>query len=152
MKNKLPEFDSPKNWTEDYDKENGNYTCACSICKELFYGYKRRVVCRECSDKFEPPQTPDKVEEIKNILLTLKTNYADADEPILGIDEAAQAIATLHEGRQDEAKEYADKAHHEALIHCCVNLLKTIDSGKTPNREIKGMRLLIPNDPTNKTE
>ena len=44
----MPSFSSPKNWTEDYEHENGNYTCKCYKCKEGFYGYKRRVICKEC--------------------------------------------------------------------------------------------------------
>lgn len=49
----LPKFDSPKNWTEDYNKNNGNYVCRCSVCKEYFYGYKRRTVCKVCDSKQE---------------------------------------------------------------------------------------------------
>lgn len=45
----MPRFNSPKNWTEDYELENGNYICRCSLCKEHFYGYKRRVICKECA-------------------------------------------------------------------------------------------------------
>lgn len=44
----LPEFDSPRNWTEDYNKENGKYSCKCSACKESFHGHKRRVICKAC--------------------------------------------------------------------------------------------------------
>ena len=44
----MPSFDSPKNWTEDYKHENGNYICRCSKCKEYFYGHKRRPLCKEC--------------------------------------------------------------------------------------------------------
>ena len=44
----MPSFDSPKNWTEDYKYENGNYLCRCSKCKEYFYGHKRRRLCKEC--------------------------------------------------------------------------------------------------------
>jgi len=44
----MPSFDSPKNWTEDYMYENGNYLCKCSKCKEYFYGHKRRPLCKEC--------------------------------------------------------------------------------------------------------
>src|SRR5690606_30480947 len=47
---KMPEFDSPKNWTEDYKLDNGHYVCTCSVCKEQFYGHKRRVVCRVCDE------------------------------------------------------------------------------------------------------
>jgi hypothetical protein len=45
----MPRFDSPKNWKEDCELENGNYICRCSLCKEYFYGYKRRVICKECA-------------------------------------------------------------------------------------------------------
>ena len=44
----MPSFDSPKNWTEDYKHENGNYICNCYKCKEYFYGHKRRPLCKEC--------------------------------------------------------------------------------------------------------
>lgn len=44
---------STKNWTEDFSLENGNYQNRCSICGYLFMGYKRRVVCKECSEKAE---------------------------------------------------------------------------------------------------
>jgi len=50
--NVMPRFDSPKNWTEDYELENGNYICRCSLCKEYFYGYKRRVICKECAKEY----------------------------------------------------------------------------------------------------
>jgi len=44
----MAEFDSPKNWTEDYEHENGNYLCKCTTCKSGFFGHKRRVICKEC--------------------------------------------------------------------------------------------------------
>ena len=47
----MPRFDSPKNWTEDYKHENGNYTCRCCRCKEYFFGHKRRVLCVECANQ-----------------------------------------------------------------------------------------------------
>ena len=47
----MPRFDSPKNWTEDYKRENGNYTCRCCSCKEYFFGHKRRVLCAECANQ-----------------------------------------------------------------------------------------------------
>lgn len=45
----LPDFNSLRNWTEDYGLENGNYICHCHKCKEYFFGHKRRNTCRECS-------------------------------------------------------------------------------------------------------
>jgi hypothetical protein len=53
-KNQLPNFDSPKNWKEDYEHENGNYICTCYSCKESFYGHKRRVVCKTCASEPSP--------------------------------------------------------------------------------------------------
>jgi len=43
--------ESDRDWKEDFDKENGNYQCVCSICGEFFTGYKRRSICKVCSDK-----------------------------------------------------------------------------------------------------
>lgn len=36
-------------WAEDFAHENGNYMCVCSHCKQRFFGYKRRVVCKVCA-------------------------------------------------------------------------------------------------------
>jgi len=49
----MPSFSSPRNWTEDYKYENGNYLCKCCQCDEYFYGHKRRPLCKECSDKYD---------------------------------------------------------------------------------------------------
>lgn len=49
----MPDFDSPKNWIEDYKHENGNYVCRCVYCKDNFYGHKRRNICKECSERKE---------------------------------------------------------------------------------------------------
>ncbi len=42
-----PEND-PRNWSEDFEHENGKYYCRCCKCEELFIGYKRRVICKIC--------------------------------------------------------------------------------------------------------
>ncbi len=41
--------ESPKDWKEDFSHENGQYVCVCCHCEALFYGHKRRVVCRQCT-------------------------------------------------------------------------------------------------------
>lgn len=41
---------SSRDWTEDAKYENGNYLCMCCKCNLPFIGYKRRVVCKECSN------------------------------------------------------------------------------------------------------
>jgi hypothetical protein len=39
---------SPRSYAEDFELENGNYLNRCCACRHLFFGYKRRVICREC--------------------------------------------------------------------------------------------------------
>jgi len=58
----IPNHNSPKNWTEDYQHENGKYICHCVICDEYFFGYKRRVVCKECATLSHPTLPSDEVE------------------------------------------------------------------------------------------
>jgi len=42
------DFNSPRNWTEDSEHENGSYQCKCCECGEFFIGHKRRVICKVC--------------------------------------------------------------------------------------------------------
>lgn len=49
--NIIPNFDSIKNWEEDYPYENGNYINKCIECKGYFFGHKRRYICKECINK-----------------------------------------------------------------------------------------------------
>lgn len=56
-KEHLPKRDaSNRDWSEDYDQENGNYQNKCCFCKLLFYGNKHRVVCKQC-DSLHPSST-----------------------------------------------------------------------------------------------
>lgn len=41
---------TPLDWQEDFEHENGNYTCTCCQCGSEFIGHKRRVICRICAD------------------------------------------------------------------------------------------------------
>ncbi len=41
---------SPRDWTDDFAHENGNYLCGCVVCGERFKGHKRRKVCKVCAD------------------------------------------------------------------------------------------------------
>ena len=45
----------PGSWPEDFNDENGNYLNKCCHCGNLFQGYKRRVVCKECANKATTP-------------------------------------------------------------------------------------------------
>lgn len=38
-----------RDWTEDADHENGNYSCWCTSCESAFIGHKRRTTCKLCA-------------------------------------------------------------------------------------------------------
>lgn len=40
--------ETPGDWPEDYSHENGCYMCKCFQCGNLFYGHKRRAICKVC--------------------------------------------------------------------------------------------------------
>jgi len=42
---------SPRDWSEDFQHENGNYVCKCFDCRNYFFGHKRRSQCRVCANK-----------------------------------------------------------------------------------------------------
>jgi len=39
---------SDRDWSEDFDQENGQYLCTCILCKKMFCGGKHRRVCKVC--------------------------------------------------------------------------------------------------------
>lgn len=44
----------PVDWPEDsVDTDNGCYQQNCSSCRVLFFGHKRRYVCKSCSKAAE---------------------------------------------------------------------------------------------------
>ena len=38
-----------RDWVEDFQHENGQYSCKCVKCENVFIGYKRRAVCKLCA-------------------------------------------------------------------------------------------------------
>lgn len=44
----VPSFYSSKDWAGDYTTENGIHQNICLKCREPFYGYKHRTMCRGC--------------------------------------------------------------------------------------------------------
>lgn len=38
-----------RDWPEDFSHENGNYSCQCCQCNQMFVGHKRRAVCKLCA-------------------------------------------------------------------------------------------------------
>lgn len=47
--NTNPDWLDLRNWTEDYPHENGQYMNRCMTCRRIFYGHKRRAVCKSCT-------------------------------------------------------------------------------------------------------
>ncbi len=43
-----------RDWLEDASFENGNYESRCVECEQPFIGYKRRVLCKACSELLRP--------------------------------------------------------------------------------------------------
>ena len=41
--------DNPRDWTEDFGRENGNYSNKCTVCGDYFNGHKRRFICKTCT-------------------------------------------------------------------------------------------------------
>ena len=41
-------MNTSKDFPEDFSKNNGCYSNMCSHCNNIFYGYKRRILCKEC--------------------------------------------------------------------------------------------------------
>jgi len=40
-----------RDWPGDFPHDNGNYMNTCHACGNTFTGYKRRIICRVCSDQ-----------------------------------------------------------------------------------------------------
>jgi len=49
----------PRDWTEDFAHENGQYQSICCKCGWRFTGHKRRVICKTCGDSPDPTPAPD---------------------------------------------------------------------------------------------
>ena len=76
----MPNIDSPKNWTEDYKHENGNYLNNCTKCKENFLGHKRRFICKECfKDINKKLNVLDSVETDKVITPVVSGSYINTE-------------------------------------------------------------------------
>jgi len=59
--------ESKKDWTEDFDTENGNYHNQCMSCKEMFWGHKRRVQCKECAEPRWVEMTNEEIVDLFDI-------------------------------------------------------------------------------------
>ena len=66
MENEVYFIPTKKDWKEDFSHENGQYKNNCFYCGSPFMGHKRRVVCRECAEKYNmvQPIKEDKDEKL----------------------------------------------------------------------------------------
>lgn len=51
MINILSRDNESLDWKEDFSHENGMYQGICLSCRQLFYGHKRRMICKGCYEK-----------------------------------------------------------------------------------------------------
>lgn len=82
---KIPEMDSPKNYPEDYADGHNMYTCRCHECREAFFGYKRRVFCKECFSAKESVVSPKEVYVIPSKFYVVSRNQEEGWEQLTTI-------------------------------------------------------------------
>ncbi len=95
---------SPRDWTDDFAHENGNYLRRCVGCHETFQGYKRRVVCKVCSEA--------DAAEAKRRAEWLTVHGAPLNWTILTIEEARET--------------HADYANQLLRVHVLEKVLREI--------------------------
>ena len=80
-----------RSWPEDFEHENGNYTCHCHTCGHSFVGHKRRVTCKLCASA----KTDQQARAIKK-LLEARDSLALIPEHLAGADAGNLSEATDH--------------------------------------------------------
>lgn len=55
--------DKTRDWSEDFAGENGNYSCTCHACGNVFRGHKRRVTCKVCAEPLRVTNTQSETPE-----------------------------------------------------------------------------------------
>lgn len=69
---RLPMPVSSRDWPDDFQDENGNYSCMCFACGNIFTGHKRRNICKVCAEKSnlkQPPMTDSAlVQEVRQAI------------------------------------------------------------------------------------
>ena len=83
-----------KDWTEDFEHENGMYQNICKICNSKFMGHKIRRVCKECYTQQQGQVQP-----------VVKVNFADIlDDMIKELQTEQQTIQNAN--RDDDWEKY----------------------------------------------
>lgn len=115
----LPEFNSPRNWTEDYELENGKYICHCIRCNKSFFGYKRRLICKECD--FEDATD----EQVKaEALPSLTAKYGKSFEKSYTIGEIEKEVNRVKELFRTNIDAYGKPKQIMSTLDSIINNLK----------------------------
>ena len=120
----MPEFDSPKNWVEDYKDGHNQYICKCVKCKESFYGYKRRIVCKECESRAIQSKKITKSEVKELISLSDEfDNLIQSKEPQAKHPKCSHFDCDCKPQAEEEgAKEYFNKYYDDYIIQTVVDI------------------------------
>lgn len=70
MDDYMSKEEKARSWPEDFALENGQYSCRCISCKEIFFGHKRRYICKKCyADSGKEVISPSEIESHKQYSL-----------------------------------------------------------------------------------
>ena len=72
----IQDIDEAKCWRED----DSQYVCRCVKCTDLFFGYKRRNVCKVCDALLTAEVKPELTQEEKSELMATIVRLADEIE------------------------------------------------------------------------
>jgi len=61
-----------RDWIEDFEQENGQYSNTCVGCYRIFVGHKRRVLCKTCGGFNSTTATSNIIEEQKAEITRLR--------------------------------------------------------------------------------
>lgn len=74
----IQDINEAKNWHED----DSQYVCRCVKCTDLFFGYKRRNVCKVCDALLTAEVKPELTYEEQSALMATIVRLADEIEEV----------------------------------------------------------------------
>lgn len=127
--NPLTDTKPEKDYPEDWHHENGQYYCRCVHCKELFIGYKRRVVCKECSTNLEKASSmmSDKGYEVGSLEDIPQRDGYEMNERILELAvEANDQTGNKFDLNYKELDSFLEK-FAELIVQECIGCCDEVD-------------------------
>lgn len=91
---------------------------------------KLRKEAEDLMVKLLPPEKYGECSDVDNLMSIINELASNKSESISGVIPSALS---------DE-----DRMHYDSLKECCTKLLKSVDEGKAPKREIMGLKILLP--------